>query len=166
MAVVRWADARGELQRAIQLQPHFPSAHVNLGITLCKLDRFDEGLMSFQAVLPEADAYYNLGNYPRAADYYKKITDFHADSEVADWAWYSLGVSRQKKGDHKEAVEAFGNVFKSYPKSSLKDICRFKMGESYFMLGDYENAVTMMTDVITALHMLQDSEATTLEDFA
>lgn len=56
-----WDLAEFSFRKAIELRPAFPRAYINLGMTLCRLDRHDEALESFQAVLPEADAYYNLG---------------------------------------------------------------------------------------------------------
>lgn len=66
----RWADAEKELSRAIKLNPRFARAHVNLGMTQSKLGRFDDALDSFRAVLPEADAYYNLGLMYRGQQLY------------------------------------------------------------------------------------------------
>jgi Tfp pilus assembly protein PilF len=57
----RWADARQQFIRAIELDPDLSHAHVNLGIVQSKMGDFDAALASFRAVLPEADAYYNLG---------------------------------------------------------------------------------------------------------
>jgi len=56
-----WAQAERELTKAVELDANFSRAHINRGIVLSKLDRFDEALESFRSVLPEADAYYNLG---------------------------------------------------------------------------------------------------------
>jgi len=61
MHIQQWENAEGELRRAIELRPDLATAHVNLGMALAKAERFSESLASFQAVLPEADAYYNLG---------------------------------------------------------------------------------------------------------
>ncbi len=54
-------QAERELRRALQLQPTFARANINLGLVLAKTGRFDEALASFRQVLPETDAYYNLG---------------------------------------------------------------------------------------------------------
>ncbi len=61
LSVNRFDEAEGELTRAVKLDPTFARAQVNLGILQCKLGRFDDGLASFLTVLPEADAFYNLG---------------------------------------------------------------------------------------------------------
>jgi len=61
MHTQQWEDAEHELRRAIELQPDLATGHINLGLVYAKSERFAESLASFQAVLPEADAYYNLG---------------------------------------------------------------------------------------------------------
>jgi len=56
-----WTMAEGEFREAVRLKPDFNRAYVNLGITQSKLGRFDAALASFRTVLPETDAYYNMG---------------------------------------------------------------------------------------------------------
>lgn len=57
----RWTDAASEFEQATILKPSFARAHINRGLTLGKLQRFDEAMESFLAVLPPADAHYNIG---------------------------------------------------------------------------------------------------------
>ncbi|MHC4698155.1 MAG: tetratricopeptide repeat protein [Planctomycetota bacterium] len=71
----RWEDAQRELRKAIELQPQFARAHVNLGMVLSQLNRFDEALASFQAVLPAPDAYYNLALMLRGRQRYQDAAD-------------------------------------------------------------------------------------------
>ncbi len=56
-----WDDAAESFYRAIEINPKFARARVNLGLTLGKQQRFEEALASFRTVLPDADAYYNMG---------------------------------------------------------------------------------------------------------
>ena len=57
----RWDEAEKQFRRALQVLPRFERARVNLAVSLAKQGQFDEALTEFQAVLPEPDAYYNLG---------------------------------------------------------------------------------------------------------
>ncbi len=57
----RWAAAERELRKALELDPGFPNARTNLAIVLSGQGRFDEALAEYKRVLPEADAYYNIG---------------------------------------------------------------------------------------------------------
>ncbi len=80
MLAQQWDDAERELRKAIELQPDLVTPHINLGMVLAKSGRFGESLAAFQAVLPEADAYYNLGlmfrgqqMYPEAANAFREV---------------------------------------------------------------------------------------------
>lgn len=70
----RWVDADHELSRAVELEPRFARARVNLGIVRSKLGRFQDALANFRAVLPEADAQYNLGLMYRGQKRYAEAT--------------------------------------------------------------------------------------------
>ncbi len=79
----RWEDAEKEFCKAIQLKKDFRRAHINLGMTQAKLKEFDQALATFKSVLPNADAYYNLGlmyqadkQYISAADAYNRALEF------------------------------------------------------------------------------------------
>lgn len=61
MFLEQWAQAKEHFNKAIELNPKLVRAQVNLGLVHSKLGEFDEALVCFKAVLPEADAWYNLG---------------------------------------------------------------------------------------------------------
>jgi len=65
-----WNGAIGQFAEAIAVEPDFARAQINMGMTLSKLERFDEALEHFRAVLPEPDAQYNLGLMYRSAQRY------------------------------------------------------------------------------------------------
>ncbi len=70
-----WADAEREFSRALELNPGFPRACINHGMALSRLGRFDAALASFEAVLPEADASYNLGLMYRGQHRFEKAVE-------------------------------------------------------------------------------------------
>jgi len=57
----RWVDAEAEFRNALTLKPDFDRARINLGMALAKQERYAEALTEFAHVVPEPDAYYNLG---------------------------------------------------------------------------------------------------------
>lgn len=57
----RLPEASEQLTQAVALDGDFARARVNLGIAKSLQGRFDDALEDFLVVLPEADAYYNLG---------------------------------------------------------------------------------------------------------
>ncbi len=86
----RWDDAERSLRRAIELRPTMARAHINLALVLSKQGRFDDALATFRLVLPEADAYYNLGllyrgnrQYAKAVDAFRRVLDISGDFSVA-----------------------------------------------------------------------------------
>lgn len=70
MFVKQWTESREHFTRALELNPELTRAHINMGLVLSKLGEFDRALESFSAVLPEADAYYNLGLMYRGQKHY------------------------------------------------------------------------------------------------
>lgn len=86
----RWNDAERSLRRAIKLRPTMARAYINLALALSKQGRFNEALTTFRKVLPEADAYYNLGllyrgnkEYASAADAFRHVLAINKDFAVA-----------------------------------------------------------------------------------
>ena len=86
----RWTDAEEEFRNAIALMPDLSRARINLGVALAMLDRYGEALEQFRAVLPEPDAFYNLGlvlrskhQYHDAAGVFQLALDFNPDFHAA-----------------------------------------------------------------------------------
>lgn len=57
----RWKEAEGELRQALDVQPEFTRARVNLGMVLARLGQYEQAMKHFLLVLPPASAHYNLG---------------------------------------------------------------------------------------------------------
>lgn len=94
----RLHEAERELRRAVALEPNFARAQVNLGMVLAKLNRPVEALTTFIAVLPEADAYYNLGlllskqhRYQDAAAAYRHVLAVSPDFSAATIQLEAIG---------------------------------------------------------------------------
>ncbi|MBI1826825.1 MAG: tetratricopeptide repeat protein [Planctomycetes bacterium] len=90
MNLNRWDDAERELRCAIESQPGLHRAHINLALALSRSNRFDEALAEFKVVLPETDAYYNLGllyrgqkQYAQAAEAFRHVLALDADFTAA-----------------------------------------------------------------------------------
>lgn len=72
MLLNRWAEAESELRTTIELSPKFERARINLGVVMARQGRFDEALETFLQVLPDSDAYYNLGLMYRGQKQYEE----------------------------------------------------------------------------------------------
>ncbi len=86
----KWAKAEQHLRAAIDTQPWFVRAQINLGMTLAQLGRRDEALDTFRKVLPETDAYYNFGlmlrstqNYDEAAEAFRHALSLNPEFSAA-----------------------------------------------------------------------------------
>jgi len=86
----QWVEAEHAFQKAVKLRPQFARAHINLGMTQGRLGKFDQALANFKAVLPEEDAYYNLGlihrgqqNYPQARQAFRTVLDINPNFTAA-----------------------------------------------------------------------------------
>jgi Flp pilus assembly protein TadD len=86
----RLEEAEQALARASELQPTFRRAHMNHGLVLAKLGRFDEALAAFCLAGPQADAYYNLavlqteaGRYTDAAHALQNALGLNPEFEEA-----------------------------------------------------------------------------------
>jgi Flp pilus assembly protein TadD len=55
------ADAEAECREALRISPDFKRARMNLGVTLARAGRPQEGLIEFSHVVPADVAHYNLG---------------------------------------------------------------------------------------------------------
>ncbi len=67
-----WVKAIEQFDGAIAHRPFFARAHINRGLCLAKLGRFDAAFDSFRTVLPEADAHYNMGLMYRGQRLFKE----------------------------------------------------------------------------------------------
>ncbi|HYV34588.1 MAG TPA: tetratricopeptide repeat protein, partial [Gemmataceae bacterium] len=56
----QWEDAERYLRQAIAADPKFQRAWVNLGMTLCQQQHYDEGLAAFSKAVSNAEAHSNV----------------------------------------------------------------------------------------------------------
>jgi len=110
----RYDDARARFQRALQLDPSFPTASMDSGILLMEMGRYDEAEPLLERALDQdpflAEAWNALGvlessrDRPQAAiDAWRKAVD--ADPRMVD-ALYNLGLMLGRRGDREGAIDA------------------------------------------------------------
>lgn len=112
----RLQEAETEFTSALELEPSFVRARINLAIAQSRRGRMDEALMNFQAVLPEADAYFNLGlmfrsqkRYVEAVEAFEHVISIDPEF-VAAWKHLdsidSKLARRNRMGDGPDTVTA------------------------------------------------------------
>jgi superkiller protein 3 len=109
----RYDDAMARFQRALQLDPSFPTAAMDSGILLMEMGRYEEARPQLERALDQdpflAEAWNALGviessrNRPQAAiDAWRRAVD--ADPRMVD-ALYNLGMMLGRTGDREGAIE-------------------------------------------------------------
>jgi tetratricopeptide (TPR) repeat protein len=146
----RFADAVGEFQKVINIDPKFNSAYEGLGYALYRLDMYEESVAASNSAIkiyPDFKPYYNLGLAQFAAkNWPEAILAFQRGIELRDptsWkdeytqAYYYLGLSLEKMGEIHKAIqelEAEPGFLDGVP------INRFKLAIFYLCAGWKEAA--------------------------
>ena len=90
-------------------------------------------------------AYLNLKEYDKA------IANFKAIPENSDWkdnARYRIAWTRYKKEDYSKAIDAFKELLDKHPATMLAPNAVFGIGNCYFKLKKYPNAIRYYTQLI------------------
>jgi len=98
---------------------------------------YDQGMEAFKT-----------GNYGSAELLFRKIVD-SGDDEYLDRAWFQLARSIFNKGKYELALFEFKNFLNRCKTNNLSAESRYWMGESYYNLSDYPNAIEEFRRYIT-----------------
>jgi tetratricopeptide (TPR) repeat protein len=130
--------------RAIRLKKDYPAAHINRGVALQDLGRFDEALRSFDVAIalePSAVAHMNRGlalrdlkRFPEAIQSLEYALELNPHLEEAK---VNLGSGYAHYGRLEEALKLFSEVLRQNPRSvgalnnrgvALRDLGRYEEG--------------------------------------
>lgn len=108
-----------------------------------------------EALFWSADSYYKLEQYVDAAKRFKLFVENFPEHEMIGAARYSLGWSYFKIGEYEQAVGPLENFIANYnpPPIALYpyDVdTQLRLGDAYYALGDYRNAITYYKKAIGA----------------
>lgn len=132
------------------------NALYGMGWCLLKLGRFSDAVVGFERVVAEypkgrfcldarlrmGDAYLAAKEYKSAAGSYQTVVRMFPDSlSTLDYAYYQLGQSLQKEGDHAGAYKAFEVLTKVLPASPLADDAQYAMGWINFQKKEFSEAI-------------------------
>lgn len=151
-----WKRAETAWKKAIQLNPGFSDARVNLGSFHLQNGKIREAEKEFRTVLEDV-AYlkmfqvrYNLGLV-----YLKKGNTLGAENEFMSAArldptycptWAQLGMLQKSKGEYREAETSFRNAVKG---TCFSDVAsHFEIASLHIKIGDMEKARSKYLEII------------------
>lgn len=128
-----------------QAQPVFESLN----------EQYPETELGSEALFWSADAYYHMEDYGPAGAQFEQFIQRYPNHELVGPANYSLGWSHFKMGNYQEAIEPFKTFLEDYepPEIALYPYdtdTKLRIGDSYYAIGDYANAITYYSKAIGA----------------
>jgi len=151
----RLNDSKRAYQRALELDPSLAAATYNLARLYIEDRRFDEAETILHALL-EADPenillyetlgwlQFRRGNNQAAVQRYRQTLDL-AEGNAA--VWYNLGRIHEVEGELREAIESYKKAVYYEPESI---VYRTGLGEAYYLLEEYIEAVDLLYPVFTS----------------
>ncbi len=144
----RLDGARRQFQRAIELQPNYGEAHLNLGIVLLQLNAPDKAAPDLDQAIkllgntPEAGyaLYLRAKIYTSAEHYDDALRSLNQAvrlrPDLAE-AWSDLGETRKAKLDDRGALAAFNKAVDLNPADA---VAQYRLGAEYLRLDDAPHA--------------------------
>jgi len=148
-----WTGAEQEFQRAIALDPRYPTAHhwyaMSCLTALARLDQACEEMMLAQALDPVSSI---IGRDLARIYYYKQ--DYDAALEQCDHnielnphfspAYWMLGLVQEQRGDFDESAAAFQRAIQLSPGSPLM---KAALGRTFALSGKQNEAIRILREL-------------------
>ncbi len=108
-----------------------------------------------EALFWSADSHYHLGRYGPAAEQYRRFIDQYPNHELGGAARYGLGWSYFMMGDFEQAIDPFVDFQENFDPPSIalypyETDVQLRIGDSWFALGEYEQALEFYNGAIGA----------------
>jgi predicted O-linked N-acetylglucosamine transferase (SPINDLY family) len=140
--------AMASYQRAVQCDPQFLAAYINLGWMLNFQRHYEAAAELYQAILPKAgsycvEVYNNLANALQGLERWTEAESAYREAlaqkpDYAD-AWINLGTAYKKQGRLADAIACFQEVTQLTPSSAS---AYFTLGTLYFQQDQLDPAIT------------------------
>lgn len=148
-----WLGAQREFQRAIQLDPRYPTAHHWYAMScLAPLGKLDEALDEIQIALA-LDPISSIISRDRAVIYYYQ-REFESALDQCDHtiesnphfspAYWALGLIQEQRGDFDESAAAFQRAIQLSPNSPRM---RGALGRTLALAGKKKEALKTLSDL-------------------
>ena len=149
------AEAESHLERALDIDPDFQEARLNLSALYVQLERYEEALppanelladptfpVPWKALTNRGWALMQLGRGAEARQDLELAVEYHPNY----WqAVLNLGILEVEDGNRLEALELFDRVLALRPGPLAEAEANYRIGEIYVSLGNRERALEHLT---------------------
>ncbi len=90
-----------------------------------------------------------LKEYDRAITINRSLIETDINDSMLERVLFDLGLSYSRKGEDEEAVSYFIRVIEEYPRGELARLSRMELAQSYYHLGQYQNALEISENIDT-----------------
>lgn len=98
--------------------------------------------------LDKAKVYFLNGDYNTCINECEKILASPGYSREVDGLYYLLGLSYLKEENYLRASDIFEIILKEFKDSAFRDDALLGLGDTYFLIGDYDKAESKYKDLI------------------
>ena len=141
----------------------FPTALLRLGQIYIQQAKFDEALKELTAIDSESKlkgenlqafyfyigkAYRGKNDFLSAVNYFQKAAQAADASQQTPYAWQEIAEIHAKNAEYQEAVDAYAQAIQYTHEDNLKGYLIYKLGETQFLAGFYEQATNQFKQVL------------------
>lgn len=119
--------------------------------------------IALEAVMLEAQIYFNRGEYQRSAEQYERAVTISGPWSVRSVAQYQLGQSYQRNGDNKKAAAAYLKVKEFRPDFAMRTRSILQGGMMLVSIGEYDRALSLYRDLRQEMYKPEELAPVDLE---
>ena len=123
------------------------------GMSLFKQERYNEAIAVFQTIVKPSEladdalyqigtCYYNMGDYDRANEIYRRVMNEFSDSDIVTEAITGMVESFMSRGEVNRAIDVVNEYLTGHPKGKIADTMLMKKGDLFYTLKNYDNAIS------------------------
>ena len=154
-------------KKACQLNANFAPSRYNLGLSLVKVNKIDQGLSCYkqavainpnyvQAHLGMARLYKQVRYYNDAIKSYKKAIEIDPKNIPARM---DLGVIYNERGDFDEAIDVYNDALQYLSEGEMQTIIKYNLSIALFHKGDYDKALAVAKESYDEKDYLKDASS-------
>src|SRR5690606_10025700 len=98
------------------------------------------------AIARLGDSYFSLKNYGRAMQYYDRLISSRSPSQ--DYALFQRGMIQGLQGNSQAKLATLRSVINQFPSSNYADDVSFEIPYTYFLMGDYDQAIDGLRQMV------------------